>query len=60
MFLDDVTDEPLLPVDGMIAVTRPVVSGRRLDALAVDAERRSWWLDRVTRCFHLVERAEAL
>ncbi len=60
MFAEDVTEEPLLPVDGMIAVARPVVSGRRLDALAADAERRQWWLDRITRCFHLVERAEAL
>ena len=60
MFTDDVTDEPLLPVDGEIAVARPAVSGRRLDALAVDGERQRWWLDRVTRCFHIVERAEAL
>jgi O-succinylbenzoate synthase len=60
MFTDDVTDEPLLPVDGMIRVGRPVVSGSRLDALAADADRRQWWLDRITRCFHIVERAEAL
>ncbi len=60
MFTDDVTDEPLIPVDGEIAVARPAVSGRRLDALAVEPERRQWWLERITRCFHIVERAEAL
>jgi O-succinylbenzoate synthase len=60
MFTADVTEEPLLPVDGEIAVVRPVVSERQLDALAVDEERRHWWLDRVARCFHLIERAEAL
>ncbi len=60
MFIDDVTDEPLIPVDGMISVGRPVVSGRRLDALAADADRTQWWLDRITRCFHVLERAEAL
>jgi O-succinylbenzoate synthase len=60
MFIEDVTDEPLLPIGGEIVVARPVVSGGRLDALAVDDERRRWWLDRVSRCFHIVERAEAL
>ncbi|HEY2557213.1 MAG TPA: o-succinylbenzoate synthase [Diaminobutyricibacter sp.] len=60
MFIDDVTDEPRIPVDGMISVGRPVVSGRRLDALAADADRTQWWLDRLTRCFHVLERAEAL
>lgn len=60
MFMEDITDEPLIPVDGEIPVVRPSVSGPRLDALAVDADRRQWWLDRLTRCFHVVERAEAL
>ncbi|QIZ97286.1 o-succinylbenzoate synthase [Leifsonia sp. PS1209] len=60
MFVEDVTDEPLLPVDGSIPVVRPSVSGARLDALAADDDRRDWWLDRVRRCYRLVERAAAL
>jgi O-succinylbenzoate synthase len=60
MFVDDVTDEPLRPVDGSIPVLRPSVSSARLDALAADDDRRDWWLDRIRRCYRLVERATAL
>lgn len=60
MFTHDVTDEPLLPVAGSIPVERPVVSEQRLDLLAAEDERRDWWLDRVTRCFHALQRLEAL
>ncbi|MFJ8896309.1 o-succinylbenzoate synthase [Leifsonia sp. NPDC102414] len=60
MFVDDVTDEPLRPVDGSIPVLRPSVSSARLDALAADGDRRDWWLDRIRRCYRLVERATAL
>lgn len=60
MFADDVTDEPLLPVGGSIPVNRPSVSDTRLAALAADDERRDWWLDRVRRCYRVVERATAL
>ncbi|KRC51539.1 O-succinylbenzoate synthase [Leifsonia sp. Root227] len=60
MFVNDVTDEPLRPVDGSIPVLRPSVSSARLDALAADGDRRDWWLDRIRRCYRLVERATAL
>jgi O-succinylbenzoate synthase len=60
MFVQDVTDEPLLPVDGSIPVVRPAVSDARLDALAAEADRRDWWLDRIRRCYRLVERSTAL
>lgn len=60
MFVDDVAEEPLIPRDGTIPVVRPAVSGKRLDALAADAERTAWWLDRVRRCYRLVERTVAL
>jgi len=60
MFVDDVTDEPLRPVDGSIPVLRPSVSSARLDALAADGDRRDCWLDRIRRCYRLVERATAL
>ncbi|MFF1571503.1 o-succinylbenzoate synthase [Leifsonia sp. NPDC058292] len=60
MFEQDVADEPLLPVGGSIPVVRPTVSTARLDALAADAERRDWWIDRIRRCYRVVERAAAL
>jgi O-succinylbenzoate synthase len=60
MFVQDVADEPLLPVDGAIPVVRPTVSSSRLDALAADAERREWWLDRIRRCYRVVEHSVAL
>ncbi len=60
MFVHDVADEPLLPVDGFIPVRRPTVSAERLNALAADADRRQWWLDRLRRCYRVVERATAL
>ena len=60
MFVQDVADEPLLPVDGAIPVTRPTVSDARLDALAADEDRREWWLDRIRRCYRVVEHATAL
>ncbi len=41
--------EPLVPVDGKIAVRRVSPDARLLDAHAVDADRREWWLDRIRR-----------
>lgn len=60
MFVEDVADEPLLPRDGVIPVVRPTVSPARLDALTADPDRAAWWLDRVRRCYSLVERSTAL
>ncbi|WP_374008724.1 o-succinylbenzoate synthase [Leifsonia sp. LS-T14] len=60
MFVDDVADEPLLPDNGSIPVTRPSVSSRRLDALRAGEDRTEWWLGRVRRCYRIVEHAAAL
>ncbi|MBW8873313.1 MAG: O-succinylbenzoate synthase, partial [Leifsonia sp.] len=60
LFVDDVADEPLVPVDGSIPVVRPTVSSSRLDALRADDERTRWWLDRVRRCHRVLEHAVAL
>lgn len=60
MFDLDVTSTPLLPVDGAIAVSRPHVSSQNLDALAASRERTEWWLQRIRRCYALVERSTAL
>jgi len=60
MFEHDVAESPLVPVDGAIPVIRPRVSTAQLDRLAAPDDRREWWLDRVRRCYRIVEHAAAL
>ncbi|CAM5446936.1 o-succinylbenzoate synthase [Leifsonia shinshuensis] len=60
LFESDVADSPLVPVDGAIPVLRPEVSGSRLDPLSAPDDRRDWWLDRVRRCYRIVEHTTAL
>jgi O-succinylbenzoate synthase len=60
MFEHDVAEEPLLPVDGAIPVVRPDVSTTQLDRLSAADDRTEWWLDRVRRCYRIVEHAAAL
>jgi O-succinylbenzoate synthase len=50
----DVTDEPLLPVDGEIPVRRVTLSERLLEEHAASTERTQWWLDRLGRCYALL------
>jgi O-succinylbenzoate synthase len=50
----DVTNAPLLPVNGQVDVRRIDVSAALLDQYAADAERTAWWLERVTRCHALL------
>jgi O-succinylbenzoate synthase len=50
----DVTGQPLLPVDGAVPVRRVEPDGALLDRYAADAERRDWWLERLTRCQRLL------
>lgn len=57
LFAADVTEEPLLPVDGAIPAQRVRVSGALLDRYAADADRRDWWLHRVRACYARLENA---
>ncbi|WP_166876248.1 o-succinylbenzoate synthase [Salinibacterium sp. ZJ450] len=50
----DVTDTPLLPVDGEIPVERVDVSPLLLEWHAASVERRDWWLERIVRCHALL------
>jgi O-succinylbenzoate synthase len=50
----DVTDIPLIPVDGQIDVRRVDVSDALLTRHAASAERTEWWLARVERCSALL------
>ncbi|MCC6270546.1 MAG: o-succinylbenzoate synthase, partial [Microbacteriaceae bacterium] len=50
----DVTHNALLPVDGEIPVRRVDVSDTLLDRFAASPQRTAWWIDRLTRCRHLI------
>ncbi|WP_460797034.1 o-succinylbenzoate synthase [Microbacterium sp. GXF0217] len=52
LFVEDVAD--LVPRAGEIPVGRVTPDAVRLDRLAASAERRDWWLDRLTRCHALL------
>lgn len=45
----DVTEEPLVPVDGSIPVRRVEVSARLLDEYAAASKRETWWRSRLER-----------
>lgn len=56
----DVTENPLVPRDGAIAVRRPEVGERLLDVNAASDERRDWWLARLARCYNVLKREELI
>jgi O-succinylbenzoate synthase len=53
LFAEDVA-QPVLPVDGYLPVARVTPDPARLQALAAAAQRRQWWIDRVTACYPLM------
>lgn len=54
LFVDDVSDDRPLPVNGEIAVRRIAPTPRLLDKHAASPERRDWWLARLARCYELI------
>lgn len=54
----DVTEDPLLPVDGAIDARRVAVSGALLERYAAAPDRRDWWLERVRDCYAQLEQAQ--
>ncbi len=56
LLADDVTAEPLVPVDGTIAVRPVAADPDALRRLAADPARTTWWRDRLSRCYALLER----
>ena len=50
----DVTDVPLIPSDGQLEVRRVVPTEHLLATHAAEDERRTWWLDRLARCYELL------
>ncbi len=57
LFEADVAAEPLVPRDGMLAVARVVPDPALLAAHEAPADRREWWLQRLTRCHALLSGA---
>ncbi len=51
----DVSDQPLLPVDGAIPVRRVEVSDELLEHHAAAPDRTAWWLERLERCRRLLD-----
>jgi o-succinylbenzoate synthase len=54
LLASDVTDSPLLPVDGAIAVRRVLASERMLALNAATPDRTAWWTERLERCYGLL------
>ncbi len=50
----DVTDSPLIPVDGALEVRRVVPSNELLNEHASSQDRTNWWLARLARCYELL------
>ena len=50
----DVTDDPMLPVDGQLDVRRVTPSDTLLAAQAATGDRTNWWLARLERCYELL------
>lgn len=56
LLADDVTADPLVPVDGAIAVRPVVADPDALRRLAADPARTAWWRERLSRCYSLLQR----
>ncbi|WGD37798.1 o-succinylbenzoate synthase [Lysinibacter sp. HNR] len=51
----DVTEAPLLPVNGQIEVRRVTPSESLLSRYAAPSDRTRWWEERITRCYKHLE-----
>jgi O-succinylbenzoate synthase len=55
LLASDVVTEPLVPVDGRLAVGRVEPDPDLLAALAAAPERQRWWRERVRRCHEVLQ-----
>jgi o-succinylbenzoate synthase len=58
LFAEDVT-EPVVPVEGRLAVGAVTPDPDRLSSLAAMPGRRDWWIRRVKTCYPLISTADA-
>lgn len=50
LLTEDVTDTPLIPINGQIPVTRITPNKNALTKLQAPADRTTWWIERLERC----------
>jgi O-succinylbenzoate synthase len=50
LLTEDVTDTPLIPINGEIPVTRITPNTNALTKLQAPADRTAWWMERLERC----------
>lgn len=55
LFATDVAEPPLTPVDGVLRPTTVTPTRDRLVELAASEDRRNWWIERIRRCFDLLD-----
>ncbi|MCR2825967.1 o-succinylbenzoate synthase [Microbacterium sp. zg.Y909] len=55
LFVDDVAAPALAPQGGALAVGRIQPDAAALAARAASADRRAWWLDRIARCYAVLD-----
>ncbi|WAC69635.1 o-succinylbenzoate synthase [Microbacterium sp. SL75] len=55
LFTADVVASPLVARDGALSLERPRPRSADLDRVEASEERRDWWMDRLRRCYALVE-----
>jgi o-succinylbenzoate synthase len=53
LLTDDICDQPLIPANGYLDVTRVVPSAQKLAHLEASPERTAWWFERLERCLTL-------
>jgi O-succinylbenzoate synthase len=54
LLTEDVTDTPLIPINGEIPVTRITPNKNALTKLQAPADRNAWWMERLERCLKSV------
>ena len=53
LLTEDVTDTPLIPINGEIPVTRITPNKNALTKLQAPEDRTHWWMERLERCLKL-------
>lgn len=52
LLTEDVTDTPLIPINGEIPVTRITPNKNALTKLQAPEDRTTWWMERLERCLN--------
>jgi len=55
LFTADVVASPLRAAGGFLSLERPRPTGAELDRVAAADDRRDWWIERLRRCYALLE-----